>query len=261
LADTVEHSVRKFYDEYGWSKGGEDDLFRRFRPAYRRYHEQTVARTLACFSECTGALLIVGGGDLPRSHVMLAERFEAVTCIDISKVALAITQQKIPAAKTVLGSICTAPFAADTYDAVFAAHVIYHIDAEQQETAVRELIRIAKCGGRVVILYNNPRSPIRFLAGAVHRLRKLLAPEHAVGEAGLYFSPYPLEWWNRFKESCEVSMLPWDIIGSYAERNLIPSDRVASIFYRTAAWVERMLPRAAVHLWQYPIVILDKKRG
>jgi SAM-dependent methyltransferase len=191
---------------------------------------------------------------------MLAERFEAVTCIDISKVALAITKQKIPRAKTVLGSICTSPFAANTYDAVFAAHVIYHIEAEQQENAVRELIRVTKPGGRIVILYNNPHSPIRFLAGAVHRLRKLVAPEHAVKEASLYFSPYPLEWWYRFKGSCEISMLPWDIISSYAERNLIPSDGVARVFYGTAAWIERMFPRAAVHLWQYPIVILDKKR-
>jgi SAM-dependent methyltransferase len=240
VSETVEHSVRKFYDEYGWSRSGEDDLFRRFRPAYRPYHEQTIARTLACFSECTGTILI--------------------TCIDISKVAVTITQQKIPRAKSILGSICTAPFAANTYDAVFAAHVIYHIKAEQQETAVRELIRVTKLGGRIVILYNNPHSPIRFLAGAVHRLRKLFAPEHAVKEASLYFSSYPLEWWDRFKGSCEVSMLPWDIIGSYAERNLILSDGVARVFYRTAAWIERMFPRAAVHLWQYPIVILDKKR-
>ena len=34
----VEQSVREFYDTYGWSKGGEDERFRQFRPAYRPYH-------------------------------------------------------------------------------------------------------------------------------------------------------------------------------------------------------------------------------
>jgi hypothetical protein len=92
----------------------------------------------------------------------------------------------------------------------------------------------------------------------VHRLRKHFAPEQAVAESGLYFSPFPLGWWSRFKDASSVSMLPWDIIGSYEERTLIPSDGFARAFYRAAAWAERQLPSASVHFWQYPIIILDR---
>jgi hypothetical protein len=60
---------------------------------------------------------------------------------------------------------------------------------------------------------------------------------------------------------CSVSMMPWDIIGSYEERTLIPSDRLARGFYGAAARVERQLPSAAVHFWQYPIIILDRNRA
>jgi SAM-dependent methyltransferase len=260
MTGLTEQTVRDFYDTYGWSKGGEDRLFRQFRPAYRPYHEQTVARTLRCFAGCDRSLLIVGGGDLPRSHVDLAAQFDAVTCIDISRVALDITRDKLPDADRVLGSICDAPLPDSSFDAVFAAHIVYHIDAGDQERAVRELIRLTRSGGRIVIIYNNPRSPIRFATGAVHRLRKLLAPGQAVqtAETPLYFSPYPLRWWSRFKDACSVSMLPWDIIGSYEERTLIPTDGLARAFYGAAAWFERRLPSAAVHLWQYPIIILDR---
>jgi len=65
---------------------------------------------------------------------------------------------------------------------VFRAHVIYHIDAAEQKTAVLELIRFCKPGGRVVILYKNPQ-PIRYAAGAVDRLRKLAAPKYAIEKA------------------------------------------------------------------------------
>jgi len=145
------------------------------------------------------------------------------------------------------------------FDCIFAAHVIYHIDAQMQEKAVREMIRLVKPGGRIVILYSNPKSPIRFAAGALHRLRKMFTPKRAVEESGLYFSPHPLKWWQQFESACNVSMLPWDVIGSYEERTLIWSDLMASAFYPAARLVERATPSLAVKLWQYPIVILDRR--
>jgi SAM-dependent methyltransferase len=158
-----------------WGQGAEDEMNRQFRPAYWPYHELTDARTLGCFAGRNGSLLIAGGGDLPQSHVDLASHFNKVTCIDISRVGLDISQHKLPSAERVLGSICNAPLPANTFDAVFAAHVIYHIDANEQERAVRELIRVTKPGGRIVIIYFNPRSPIRFAAREiVRRLRNVM---------------------------------------------------------------------------------------
>jgi SAM-dependent methyltransferase len=260
MSRPVERIVQEFYDTYGWGKGEENELYRQFRPAYQAYHEKTVARTLDCFTGRSGSLLIVGGGDLPPSHVELASRFDAVTCIDISRVALGITQSKLSSARTILGSICDAPFETGSFDAVYAAHVVYHIDEKDQERAVREMIRVTRPGGRIIIVYDNPRSPVRFAAGVVHGLRKRFAPERGVKQAGtrLYFSAHPLRWWSSFKDAATVRMLPWDIMGSYEERTLIPSDGLARAMYGAAAWAERYLPSAAVRLWQYPIIILDR---
>jgi SAM-dependent methyltransferase len=258
---TVEGAVRDFYDTYGWSKGGEDELYRQFRPAYWPYHDRSAARTLECFATQQGSLLLVGGGDLPASHVAVARHFASVTCIDISAVALEITRHKLPDAQRVLGSICDAPLATGAYDAVFAAHVVYHIDAKLQENAIREMIRLTKPGGRIVIIYNNPRSPIRFVAGVLSRLRRLFKPERTRNQAppSLYFSPHPLGWWNRFRDMCSISMLPWEIIGSGDEKTLIPTDALARAFYRAASWVEVTFPASSVFFWEYPIIILDRK--
>lgn len=259
MSTNTEESVRQFYDEYGWSQGGEDELFRDFKPAYRKYHAATIARTHACFDDCAGKLLIVGCGDMPKCHVELGERFADTVCLDISAVALELAAQHLPRSKTQLGSICEAPFSDATFDAVFASHIIYHIDASLQEQAVREMIRIVKPGGRIVILYSNPQSPIRFAAGIVHRLRKIFSPKIAVKESGLYFSPFPLGWWRRFSDSCRVSMKPWDVIGSYEERTLIVGNWMASLFYAIARITENTFPSLAVRIWQYPIVILDRR--
>jgi SAM-dependent methyltransferase len=258
MAKSVERSVRRFYDEQGW-RGSEDRLFRQYGQAYQQYHAATDARTIDCFSGRSGSLLIAGGGDMPESHVDIATKFERVAYIDISEAALHIAQRKMPKLEGTLGSICAVPFDASTFDAVFCAHVIYHIDATEQEQAVRELIRICKPGGRVVILYKNPQSPIRYAAGAIHRLRKLAAPKDAIEEAdGLYFSAHPLTWWNRFNDVCAVSVRPWDIIGSFEERTLLPANWFASTLYGIARLMEVKTPRLAVKLWQYPIVVLDK---
>jgi ubiquinone/menaquinone biosynthesis C-methylase UbiE len=63
-----------------------------------------------------------------------------------------------PTGEFVLGSILDLPLPDNHVDAVYCAHVIYHIDAAFQEKAVRELIRVTKPGGRVVIIYANPNS-------------------------------------------------------------------------------------------------------
>jgi SAM-dependent methyltransferase len=239
MARLVEQSVREFYDQRGW-QGSEDMLFRQYSQAYQQYHAAAVARTINCFSGRSGSLLIAGGGDMPESHIDIAAKFDRAACIDISQAALDIAQRKVPKLERTLGSI-------------------YHIDATEQEQAVRELIRICKPGGRVVILYKNPQSPIRYAAGAIHRLRKLAAPKDAVEEAsGLYFWAHSLAWWNRFKDTSAVSMRPWDIIGSFEERTLIPANWLARTFYGIARLIEVKTPRLAVKLWQYPIVVLDK---
>jgi ubiquinone/menaquinone biosynthesis C-methylase UbiE len=43
----------------------------------------------------------------------------------------------------------------DHFDAAYCAHVIYHIDGDHQDKAIRELIRVTKPGGRIVVIYSN----------------------------------------------------------------------------------------------------------
>jgi ubiquinone/menaquinone biosynthesis C-methylase UbiE len=265
----VEQSVKTFYDSYGWVAGtdgqiGEDKTYRKFRPAYDAYTIGSQQRT-AQYVMRNGHLLIAGCGDMPASHVSIAQHFDQVTCIDISEAAIARARAALDRpVETILGSILTMDLPDNRFDSVFCAHVLYHINGDDQERAVRQMLRVTKPGGRVVLLYFNPRSPFRAVGGVVARVRAVTArlgrrpttdPDPA---PALYFKAHPLTWWQRFTDVCHLSFQPWEVVSSRVERLLIWNDGVAALFYKLARLVETRAPALAARLWMFPIVILDK---
>jgi SAM-dependent methyltransferase len=268
-----EEKVRDFYDSYGWVKkaavSGEHTLFRTFSPAYYPYHERVNARTINCFANLNGRLLIAGGGDLPETHLTIATKFAEVTCLDISSIAIDIARSKLGGkGEFLLGSVLDIPKAEDHFDAVYCAHVIYHIDRVQQARAIRELIRVTKPGGRIVIIYANPDSlPDRAvrLKGRLPVLWKLKRksqnykpdPDYP---PPLYYFAHPLSWWSQFSDQCHVEIRPWDVLGNTQEEALLVNDRIASHGYRLFSWFEDNYPDRAAHWWSYPLFILTKER-
>jgi SAM-dependent methyltransferase len=253
--------VKSFYDEFGWRKdgepSGEDQLFRAFPPAYQSYKPLAVARILKAFEGRSGTLLIVGCGDMPDSDVRLAEQFERVICVDISKVALEISEAKLGSRGTyILGSILESDLPDGSVDAAYCAHVVYHIDQAQQEAAVRQMIRLTKPGGRVVVLYANPLSPFTIPGGVLRRI-KLLARAKA-GAPELYYHAHTLGWWRRFRDQCRLTLQPLEAIGSRPAQALLKTNAIASAFFSAARALESRAPSLATLLWQYPMVILDK---
>ncbi len=263
----VEKIVRDFYENYGWvgtsGQSGEDLSFRQFSPAFSRYSSGANARAVACFSELRGKLLIAGGGDLPASHITVAEGFTEVTCLDISQRALDIAKGKLGTkAEYLHASILNVPCQDNSFDAVFCAHVIFHIDIELQEKAIRELIRVTKQGGRVVIIYFNPDSPIDRIierkknTPILWRLQRSMKPSFDSGAVApakrprLYAAYHPLNWWNRFQSECDIHVLPWIVMGNYQESQLLWTNPIASLV---------KYPALAAKWWSYPMFILDKK--
>ncbi len=263
---SVSDNVARFYDGYGWvdqggGESGEDRHFRQFPPAYARYTAQSTKRTLALFRNCRGSLLIVGCGDMPDSHKQIAAGFDHVTCMDISTVALAIAERRLgPGASYLRESIVDTTLPDKQFDAVFCAHTIYHIDKAEQAKAIVQLMRVMKPGGRAVIVYANPRSPVTIPGEILRWTKRQMGTRRDPRSAQslLYYHAHPLRWWRRFATEYQVTFLPWEVIGSRPARALLRSDRLAAGFFKSAAWLETRIPQVSVLLWQYPIVILDK---
>jgi SAM-dependent methyltransferase len=262
----VEKNVREFYDKFGWVAADGvvgETRYRGFSAPYYPYHEAVNDRTMACFAGLSGRLLLAGGGDLPETHTAIARQFTNVCCLDISKRALEIAETKLGKdAEYILASLLDIPLPEDHCDAVYCAHVIYHIDSELQQRAIEELIRVTKPGGRVVVIYGNPDSLVDRLIGYKGKtplLWKLRRESQWAGSGlPLYFALHPLEWWQRFEPKCRVSFVPWDVMSCDQEAALLWSDTVAKLAYGVCGWLEKRQPSLAVRWWQYPVVVLDK---
>jgi SAM-dependent methyltransferase len=265
----VEKTVRDFYDNFGWQKpegkSGEEILFRRFSSHFYRYQDLVDHRTANCFSGITGKLLIAGGGDLPGAHTQIARHFSSICCLGISQKALDISKQILgDREEYVLASILDIPKSSNFFDAVFCAHVIYHIDKQLQSKAIRELVRVIRPGGRAVIIYWNPRS----LPESILRLKsKLSFIRHlqnrgairTEGTPPFYFHSFPLEWWNQFRDECDVDFVPWSIMSADQEGRLFINGWRAWSVYRFCTWYEKHYPKTAAKYWSYLVIILKKK--
>ena len=269
----VEKVVKEFYDSYGWTdkedeKSGETELFRQFSQAYYPYHDGVNARTEKLFDDVSGDLLMAGGGDLPETHLTIARKFDSTTFLDISERALDIARKKYPGADYVNGSILEIPRPDDSFDAVYCAHVIYHIDKDLQEQAIRELIRVTKPGGKVVVLYRNPRSVgdrvegSRWIARGLRKLRRAIKRSGDLqpkSRPPLYFHSHPLLWWERYEADCDIEMIPWDPFSSTQDRLFLPVEWFARAVYGFCGWLERKHPDTAVRWFSYPAVVLTPK--
>ena len=265
--DSTTESVRQFYDEYGWvvdgEGSGEDKSFRGYSEAFARYSRVSTRRVLDALGEARGSVLFVGGGDMPESHMAVARTFDRVVCLDLSSVGLEVARRKLgDAAQYVVGSILDADLGTGVFDVVYCAHVLYHINRDSQEAAVRRMLKACKPGGRVVLVYANPWSPVRMAGRAAGALLGPLRKAPPPGApAKLYYHDHPLGWWRRFEDAARVQISPWEAVAGRIATPMLRPAAVAAGFVNAAIGLEKAAPGLAVRLWQYPLVVLEKQGG
>src|SRR5262245_7716028 len=256
----VERRVREFHDREGWvvdehGRTGEDVLFRQLGPGRSAYDRQRIRKIVGLFQGLSGTLMIAGGGDLPPSHMRVAEQFERVVCVDISWRALEISRAKLGGrGEYHKVSILDIPLPDRSVDAVLCSHVLYHIHRDDQRRAVDELIRSTRPRGRVVIIYRNPRAPLAVIQRALRAVRV----NRVLGKEKLYVHAHPLSWWSQFSDRCTVRVEPCDVLSTSQARALLPTEGLRTRFFRWAAAYEDRHPGVATKLWAYPVIILDR---
>lgn len=258
--DNVENKVRTFYDCEGWvtdssGRPTEDVLFRNVRGGRGDYDEKVGIKPRQLLAGRSGTLLIVGGGDLPGSHMDAAQDFQKVVCLDISHRALELSKNKLrDKGEYHKASVLDIPIPDKSVDAVLCAHMLYHVDRFNQETAVNEMIRVTKPGGRILIIYSNPQAPLML----IQRLLKVLRINKLLGKAKLYVYNYPAQWWGKFRGRCMVTILPNDAISANQVKVLFPTGGLRKRFFRWASEFEDNHPECAARLWSYVTVVLDR---
>jgi SAM-dependent methyltransferase len=97
-----------------------------------------------------------------------------VTALDAAAGLLAIVRQRLPAADIREGDLEALPFGDASFDAVTAVNSLFY--AADMAAAARELARVVRPGGRVVVTAWGPPARCEFLAAVMPELGPLMPP-------------------------------------------------------------------------------------
>jgi ubiquinone/menaquinone biosynthesis C-methylase UbiE/uncharacterized protein YbaR (Trm112 family) len=274
--DSDPQGVMRFYDEVGWQQQNhtfnDTSLFEDTRPESRRYVRASYMRVMDYLPASGRYLLDAASGPIPYpEYLTYSEHYDKRVCVDFSITALREAKKKLgPHGVYIQADVTQLPIKDGHMDAFVSLHTIYHVPAERQAIAFRELARVTAPAGRGVVVYSWPRSVamealtnwIRPTYAAKAALKKALpqrlidrlsrAPAHTPASHQLYFHPHDYAWFQR-----EVG---WDLAvwrfasGGFLERYVRPG-AAGRVITGALLWLERAAPRACGRLGQYPMMV------
>jgi SAM-dependent methyltransferase len=121
-----------------------------------------------------GTRLLDAGCGAGLLALLASLRGAHVTAIDASSGLLAIARQRVPPADVREGDLEALPFADSSFDAVTAVNSVFY--AADMAVAMRELARVVRPGGRVVVTAWGSPERCQFLAAVMPRLAPLMPP-------------------------------------------------------------------------------------
>jgi SAM-dependent methyltransferase len=288
----LESGVAKFYDTLRWDPSKWHDLSKN-KKAYSRwadnrecaksYAQRCRSRAFRHIPSIGEYMLDVGCGPLQfDEYVNYSKNFKKRYCVELSARALEAAQAKIGDHGVFFhGSFFDFELEDNFFDCSLSLLTIFNIHKDEQEAAVRKLIRVTKPGKPVIIVYLNPHSittalasswPARIFqrikepllrAKALRKGRKRLARnrERETKQAGslLYFHRHPIEWWSRFSDVATVAILPWASLNTLTQKAVIPDNRLGAKMLDFLFVLEEWYPQLFGRYAEYPLIVLTKK--
>ena len=274
MRNNVEEKVTKFYNTVGWETEGEitEDARRweDLRECAKEYVSKCRLRVLRHIPETGENILDMASGPIQyKEYLEYSGNFKKRYCVDLSSSALEIAKKKIGDHGVFLhGSLFDIPLEENSFDCTVSLHTVYHIDKDKQEEAVRKLLYITKPGKPVIIVYSNPNTFIKFLKlpfsllrRAMRVLKKLVKKREKEGDLSLYFYSHPNKWWDRFSDVAIVKILPWRSFGSDDQKRLMPNNKMGRKMFAVLFNLEEQFPDFFVNHFQYPMIILTKRKS
>jgi SAM-dependent methyltransferase len=121
-----------------------------------------------------GTRLLDAGCGAGLLALLASLRGAEVTALDAAPGLLAVARRRLPGADVREGDLEALPFADASFDAVVAVNSVFY--AEDMAAAMRELARVARPGGRVVVTAWGPPERCEFLGAVMAALGPLLPP-------------------------------------------------------------------------------------
>ncbi len=269
-------AVASFYDETGWQKTAanifhDTALFEDTRPVSREYISRCNQRVVRHLQPGTYLLDAASGSIQVDDYLAFSEQFTWRICVDLSFTGLQEARRRLGSRGIyLLADVTNLPLADGMVDAVVSLHTIYHVPANEQDTALHELYRVLKAGSAAVVVYSwehhsplmrllmLPAKVVRMLRRGIGRLRMRTQNRHSPAR-GLYSHHYNQAWFARRLQPFEHEALVWRSVSvpflkAYIHEHLLGRQLLALIY-----WLEECFPRQAGQLGNYPLFVLRKR--
>lgn len=267
--------TREFYDQFGWHKG-DDGLTNDMRlfgahlrgPIRDSMHMLRTERIREIFSD-VGPLWLLEAGCGGNPATDLLDLCEHYTGIDFSQQGInetrgALTNCGVPHDLRV-GDICAMPFADASFNAVYSAHVLYHIaDEASQQRALEEICRVLRPGGTAVLVLANP-FPLLFpgrltaqtlakspLAPLLRRLRKSPLP----------YLPMSIGWTEKILSRFgTVETTCYSLSSTWFDQHIGEKSRLGQQLWSAMRFVEQHLADRLAHSGCYVQYVLRRSES
>jgi ubiquinone/menaquinone biosynthesis C-methylase UbiE len=268
--------TRRFYDEEGWKTDHEAKPVDRnlfgvkengpIRIELHSLHTGRVRRALAIAGPRLNLLECGCGGGPERAILDLCSRY---TGVDFSTTGVELARSSfadvaIPHEFKVADA-CSLPFDDGAFDAVYCAHMIYHIeDPAAQEAALSELVRVVRPGGVVVVVAANPHP----LAFPVRLVRRLAARTPIVGavlnrfraKPPLPYNPMPIAWMRRrLAQGGRVEVTAHRFESTAFNQNVNEVNGGGKLLWKGIRWLDTNYPRLSAYLGNYVILACQRR--
>ena len=285
--------TRDFYDRSGWTErdgqtqdhqlfGVDGRVVGPIRVAAQAVQMGRITGFLAEARTPDGRLRLLEGGCGGNPEPAVAGICTGYVGVDFSRTGLDVARRRLgdlaagrPGFAFALhqADLCRLPFADGSFDAVFCAHVLYHIpDAAAQLGAMGELVRVCRPGGRIALVLANPRPllwPARLAARLAaetpgvstlgRQLRGKLRGKLS-GKSPLPYRPLGIGRTRRHLERLGVAVR----VGSYRMASTRTNQRlgeaggVGGRLWRGMAWLQKDHPALAARLGNYVTYFVTK---
>jgi SAM-dependent methyltransferase len=163
-----------------------------------------------------------------------------------------------------IADVCALPFDDGAFDAVYCAHMIYHIeDPAAQDAALAEMTRVVRPGGVVVVVAANPRPlmfPIRFV-------RRLAADTPLIGpvlnrlrsKPSLPYKPMSIGWMRRrLARAGQAEVVAYSLPSTEFYQNVTEFKGTGKFRWEGIRWLDMNYPRLSAYLGNYVILTCRK---
>jgi len=282
--------LQDFYDQLGWLKGEENTSqyvdaikWEDLRPVIRDYAHRCHLRMNRYIQNTGRYLLDAGSGPIQyEEYLTYSQGYDYRICVDISLLALKEAKKKLGVRGIyILGDIANIPLRDNVADGAVSLHTIYHVPADEQINAFRELHRAIKPGTSAAIVYSwggysqmmkvllfhrKVQKALRNFIGKIKSVVKKIIRWKSKRQPSVksnvpnmpYHHTFDYKYITEELADLDVAIFPWRSVGVPFMRAYIHprffGKQIMSLIYN----YEENFPRLAARTGQYPIVVIKK---